>query len=224
MLLDDDALAAAPAGTVHVCMSSISTGMADALARAHGRHGSGFVAGPMFGHPEAAAAARLEIALAGAPTLLDRVEPVLGVLGRVWRMGDDPRLGHLAKIAGNFLIACAVQAMAESAVLVSSRGGDPGRFLAFMGETLFRAPIYRLYGPAVAQLASPGTPIGPGTALRGVARTLGEAEIAGIRMPSAEIMRDRLQEADRLGLADGDWSVALARVVRASGSGHLPLV
>lgn len=217
VLLDGGAIAAAPAGTVHVCMSSISTSMAGTLVRAHEQQGSGFVAGPMFGRPEAAAAARLEIAIAGAPVLLDKVEPVLDVLGRTWRMGNDPQLGCLTKIAGNFMIACAVQAMAESAALVSSRGGDPEPFLALMSETLFSAPVYRTYSSAVARGVPPGGPVGPEAALKGVARTLGEAEVAGIRMLSAEIMRDRLQEAVRLGLAEEDWSVALAKVVRASG-------
>ena len=217
VLLDSGAITAAPAGTVHVCMSSISTSMAGALVRAHEQQGSGFVAGPMFGRPEAAAAAKLEIAIAGASILLDKVEPVLDGLGRTWRMGDDPQFGYLTKIAGNFMIACAVQAMAESAALVSSRGGDPESFLTLMSETLFPAPIYRTYSPAVACGVSPGTPVGPRVALKGVARTLGEAEVAGIRMLSAEIMRDRLQEADRLGLSEEDWSVALAKVVRASG-------
>ncbi len=220
VVLDGGAAAAMPAGAVHVCMSSLSTGMAGALMRAHGPHGSGFVAAPMFGRPEAAAAAKLEIAMAGAPALLDKVEPVLSILGRTWRMGHDPQLACLTKIAGNFMIASAVQAMAESAALVSSRGGDPESFLAFMSETLFPAPIYRTYGRAVARGVSPGTPIGPGAALKGVARTLSEADLAGIRMLSAEIMRDRLQEADRLGLAEDDWSVALTKVVRASGPGR----
>jgi 3-hydroxyisobutyrate dehydrogenase-like beta-hydroxyacid dehydrogenase len=120
----------------------------------------------MFGRPEAAAAAKLELPMAGAPALLDKVEPVLGVLGCTWRMGDDPHLSYLTKIAGNFMIACAVQAMAEGAAPVSSRGGDPEPFLALMSETLFPAPIYRKYAPAVARGVSPGTPIGPRAALK----------------------------------------------------------
>jgi hypothetical protein len=39
-------------------------------------------------------------------------------------------------------------------------------------------------------------------------------------MMLAEIMRDRLQEADRFGLSEEDWSVALAKVVRASSPGR----
>ncbi len=76
--------------------------------------------------------------------------------GRAWRMGEDPQSAYLAKTAGDFMIGGAVETMAESAALVSSRGGDPAAFLAMVAETLFAAPIYRSYGPAVASGVSPG--------------------------------------------------------------------
>ena len=215
VLLDGDILAAAPAGTVHVCMSSISTGLVRDLVRAHQERGLHYVAAAMFGRPEAAAASRLEIVTAGAADLLDRVEPVLSVLGRTWRMDEDPPLASLAKIAGNFLIGCAVQAMAESAALLASRGGGPEPFLAMMGNTLLAAPVYQSFGPAIAHGTSPGMPYGPKVAVNGVERTLGEAQAAGIRMRLAELMQGRLQDAEDQGLGDEDWSVALAKMARA---------
>ena len=141
VILGSGVLAAAPAGTVHVCMSSVSTALARGLAQAHGARGRRYVAAPMFGRAEAAAAARLEIVTAGPPDLPDRVEPVLRLLGRTWRMGGDPQAAFLAKTAGNFMIGCAVAAMAESAALLSSRGGDPAPFPAM--AKLARAPAPR---------------------------------------------------------------------------------
>lgn len=222
VFLDGGILASAPAGAVHVCMSSISTDLARALAQAHGKHGIHYVAAPVFGRPEAAAAARLDIVTAGAPDILDRVEPVLGILGRTWRMGDDPKLACLVKIAGNFMIGCAVEAMAESAALISSHGGDPAPFLAMMGDTLFPAPVYRSYGAAIASGVSPGVPSGLQAPLKGVGRTLGEAAAAEIRMPFAELLQDRLHQAVGQGLSGEDWSVALAKVVRTRELGPRP--
>ena len=215
VFLDSGILASVPAGTIHACMSSISTSLARELVRAHEAYGIHYVAAPVFGRPEAAASATLSIVTAGAPDILDRIEPVLRILGRTWRMGGDPPLGHLVKVAGNFMIGCAVEAMAESAALISAHGGDPAPFLAMMGDTLFPAPIYRSYGAAVASGVSPGAPSGLQAPLKGVGRTLGEAEAGGIRMPFASMLQARLHDAIRQGLTDEDWSVALSKVARA---------
>ena len=214
VILDSGVATAAPAETVHVCMSSISTGLARDLATTHAEHGSRFAAASMFGRPEAAANAKLEIVTAGPPDILDKVETVFRCLGRTWRMGEDPQIACLVKIAGNFMIGSAVQAMAESAALIFSGGGDPAAFFAMMGETLFPAPIYRSYGAAIANGRSPGVAIGPKFALKGVERTLGEAQEAGIRLRLAELMKERLQQAESQGLDGEDWSIALARLAR----------
>jgi 3-hydroxyisobutyrate dehydrogenase-like beta-hydroxyacid dehydrogenase len=52
-----------------------------------------FAAHPaMFGRPDAAAAARLFIAAAGAAADLDEAEPVFAAIGqKVFRIGDKPR-------------------------------------------------------------------------------------------------------------------------------------
>lgn len=218
VVLDSGVLASAPAGAIHACMSSISTALAQDLVRAHEERGLSFAAAAMFGRPEAAAAAQLNMAVAGRPEILDRLDPVLSIQGRVWRMGDDPVLAYLVKTAGNFMIGSAVEAMAEAAALVSSRGSDPVPFFEMMAQTLFPAPIYKSYGAAVATGVFPGKPIGPAFALSGVGRTLGEARANGIRMPSAELLQDRLQQAERQGFAEEDWSVALAKVARKSES------
>jgi len=100
----------------------------------------------MFGRPDVAATGKLNMVTAAAPDLLEKVEPFLSVLGKTWRVGDDPRIAHVAKIAGNFMIGCAIETMAESAALISLNGGDPGLFLTMLGETLFNSFIYRSYG------------------------------------------------------------------------------
>jgi 3-hydroxyisobutyrate dehydrogenase-like beta-hydroxyacid dehydrogenase len=173
-----------------------------------------FTTSPMFGRPDVAAAATLNIAMAGAADVLDRLEPIFGALGKAWRMGEDPRLGHVAKIAGNFMIGCAIEAMAESAALISQQRGDPTSFLSMMSETLFAAPIYRAYGGAIASGASPGAPSGLQLPLKDVGLALGEAAATGLELPLAQLVQNRLQNAVRQGLGDEDWSIALSKSAR----------
>ena len=211
VVLDGDALSGATKGSVHVCMSTISTALAGDLVAAHRAKGLRYVAAPMFGRPDAAAAAKLNIVLAGEPDDLREVGPVLAALGRTWPVGDDPKVGHLAKIAGNFMICSAIETMAESAALISGQGGDPAPFLAMLGETLFAAPIYRLYGPAVASQTSPGAPSGLSLPLKDVGLTLREGAALDLPLPLADLLQSRLRAAGDAGMMEEDWSVALAR-------------
>ena len=214
VLLAEDVLPNTGQDTVHVCMSTISTSLVETLIEAHNTRGIRYVAAPMFGRPDMAAAARLNMVTAGDPQALSAVAPVLSALGTMWNLGDDPRIGHLAKIAGNFMIGCAIEAMAESSALIASQGGDPGPFLSMLGETLFDAPIYKSYGSAIARNQSSGAPSGLALPLKDVGLTLGEGRRAGLHLPLADLLRQRLESAAEAGMMDDDWSVALAANAR----------
>src|SRR5439155_1765977 len=53
--------------TVHVSMSTLSVALSRRLAELHAQAGRAYVSAPVFGRPEAAAAAKLFIMAAGAP-------------------------------------------------------------------------------------------------------------------------------------------------------------
>jgi 3-hydroxyisobutyrate dehydrogenase-like beta-hydroxyacid dehydrogenase len=83
MLADDGAVEGATFGegnilaslgqnTVHVSMSTISVALSDRLSQAHGRAGRAYIAAPVFGRPDAAAAGKLFIVAAG-PAKTSRV-------------------------------------------------------------------------------------------------------------------------------------------------------
>src|SRR5882672_6854844 len=93
MLADDGAVAdvafphggiisVLPKGTIHLSMSTISVALSKQLTQAHAQAGQQFVAAPVFGRPDAAAAAKLYIVAAGNPTALETCKPLLDVLGQ----------------------------------------------------------------------------------------------------------------------------------------------
>ena len=63
---DGNGLAAMGQGALHISMSTISVALSDRLAQAHRNAGQMYVAAPVFGRPEAAAAAKLFVVAAGA--------------------------------------------------------------------------------------------------------------------------------------------------------------
>ena len=125
MLADDDALRelligqrlldTAPAGTLHVNMATISVALAQPLTEEHRRRGLDYLSAPVFGRPEAAVARQLHIVVAGDGAAIDRAQPLLDAMGqRTWRVGSEPAQANAVKLAGNFMIASAIETMAEA--------------------------------------------------------------------------------------------------------------
>jgi 3-hydroxyisobutyrate dehydrogenase-like beta-hydroxyacid dehydrogenase len=90
-------------------MSTISVALSDHLTEAHGKAGQGYVAAPVFGRPEAAAAAKLFIIAAGADEMLKRCHPLFDAMGQeIFVISTRPSEANLVKLSGNFLIEVGV--------------------------------------------------------------------------------------------------------------------
>lgn len=81
VVLDGDWLRSARTGLIHVNCSTISVAFAKILAERHTAAGLDYVAAPVFGRPDAAASAQLNLIAAGPATALDRVGPLLAAIG-----------------------------------------------------------------------------------------------------------------------------------------------
>ena len=118
----DGVLANLPDGAVHVSCSTISVALAERLSAAHAEAGQRFVAAPVFGRPEAAAAATLFVVAAGDPATVQAVSPVLDAIGqRTFIVAEQPKAASLVKLSGNFLIASVIESLGESMALVGKR-------------------------------------------------------------------------------------------------------
>ncbi|MEW5308026.1 MAG: hypothetical protein WDW38_000016 [Sanguina aurantia] len=70
------------------------------------------------GRPDVAAAAKLNILVAGKPSAVERVRPLLEAMSaKLWPLGDAPERANVVKIAGNFMLATAIESMAEASAL-----------------------------------------------------------------------------------------------------------
>ncbi|HEY9615331.1 MAG TPA: NAD(P)-dependent oxidoreductase, partial [Microcoleaceae cyanobacterium] len=79
---DNGILASLGNDGIHLSMSTVSPTTAHKLAELHTQHGSHYVAAPVFGRPDAAAARKLWIALSGQLAVKERVKPILDQLGQ----------------------------------------------------------------------------------------------------------------------------------------------
>jgi 3-hydroxyisobutyrate dehydrogenase-like beta-hydroxyacid dehydrogenase len=229
MLADDSAvrdiflrqglLAGLPKGTVHVNMATVSLELVRELVPLHQERAVSYVSAPVLGRPDVAAAGKLNIFAAGAADAIDAVQPLFDAIGqKTWRFGTEPEQANVVKIATNFTLACAIEAMSEGAQLVRSHGISPQVFLEMLAGTIFASPAYKIYGPLIAEerFSPPGFKATLG--LKDVKLALAAGEAAHVPLPFAAVVRDNFLDAIAHGEADLDWSV-LARVAqRRAGS------
>ena len=148
---DQGALDGARDGTVHVSMATISVALAQELAAFHKQRGIAYVAAPVFGRPEAAQAAMLNIVAAGEAAALARVQPLFDAMGqKTWPLGAEPHRANAVKLAGNFMIAAAIEAMGEATALGRAHGVSSADLLDILTNTLFASPVYKGYGAQIA--------------------------------------------------------------------------
>ncbi len=228
MVSDDRALHEVTAGSdgfaqtlgsgVHVSMSTVSPDAARRLAALHAGLGGGYVAAPVFGRPDAAAAKKLWICASGPAAAKERVKPVLDALGQgVYDFGEEPHAANVVKLAGNFLIMGALEALAEAAALGQKYGIEREKLLGMFGETVFGCPVYQNYGRIVAgeQYEPAGFRMALG--LKDVNLVLDAAAGVQAPMPLASLLYDRLLSGVAKGRANMDWSAIGLAVSEAAG-------
>jgi 3-hydroxyisobutyrate dehydrogenase-like beta-hydroxyacid dehydrogenase len=201
-----------PPNAVHVSMSTISVALSRRLAAAHAERKQHYIAAPVFGRPEAAAAAKLFIVAAGPAAQIERCNPLFNAMGqKTFVAGEEASGANLMKLTGNFLITAVIEGLAESFALVRKAGLDANLFHEILTNSLFNAPIYKTYGALInSQKFEPAgfkLPLG----MKDNRLLLAAAEEAAVPMPMASLVRDRFLAAMAQGMAESDWS-AISRI------------
>ena len=218
VFIEGDVLPAGGSATVHVNMATASVTCAEELTALHRERGVPYVAATVWGRPDVAAAAKLSIAVAGDAKAIDRVHPLLDAVGqRTTRVGDEPRMANVAKIAGNLLVASAIEAMGEAAALVRGYGMSAPDFLDLIVTALFEVPVYRGYAEQIGSgiYEPPGFDMKLG--FKDVRLALAAAEKAYVPLPFANVLRDAFLDALAHGDANKDWAAIAKVAARRAG-------
>jgi 3-hydroxyisobutyrate dehydrogenase-like beta-hydroxyacid dehydrogenase len=209
-------LSALGKGAVHISMSTISVALSERLAEAHREAGQAFVAAPVFGRPEAAAAAKLFVVAAGPEATLAQCQPLFDAIGqRTFVVGDKPSLANLVKLSGNFLLAAVIECLGEAFALTRKAGVDPHLYLEILTSTLFSAPAYKTYGTIIANQQYEPAGFKMTLGLKDIRLALAAADGLAAPMPVASLIHDHFLAGVARGEGDSDWS-ALARLAAAN--------
>jgi 3-hydroxyisobutyrate dehydrogenase-like beta-hydroxyacid dehydrogenase len=218
MLADDDAvervvfgdaglIGSLHAGTIHISSSTISVALSERLEVAHGKAGQRFVAAPVIGRPDVAAAGQLFVIAAGAPDAVRAAALLFDAIGqKTFVVSETPKAGNLVKLSCNFLIASVIESVGEAMALIGKAGVDRRQYLDILTSTLFDASVYKTYGGLIAdgkfEPAGFAAPLGQ----KDIRLTLAAAEDLRVPMPLASLLRDRFLTLLAHGGDKLDWS------------------
>jgi len=194
-------------GAIHLSMSTISVALSKRLSETHAHAGQRFVAAPVFGRPDAAAAAKLFIVAAGEPAAVEACKPLFDALGqKTFAISTEPTAANLVKLSGNFLLAAAIEALGEAIALVGKAGIDRSAYVDLLTSTIFPVPAYKTYGGLIAESrfhpAAFAAPLG----FKDIRLALAAAENLRVPMPLGSLLHDRFLRLLAQGGDSLDWA------------------
>lgn len=205
-------------GAVHMAMGTHGVQAIRSLAAAHEQAGQRLVAAPVLGRPEVAAQGQVLVVAGGRAEDVEVCRPLFGVIGRhTFDAGVAPESASAVKLANNFVLGCAIEAMGEAFSLVRKYGVPASLMHEVLSGGLFAAPAYKVYGQIMADEAYDRVGITAVLGLKDANLVMAAADSARVPLPSANAWRDRLLGAIAHGDGDKDWSVVALEQARASG-------
>jgi 3-hydroxyisobutyrate dehydrogenase-like beta-hydroxyacid dehydrogenase len=176
------------------------------------------IASPMLGRPEVVASGQAGVVVAGPSASITRCKPLLEAISRrVFEGGPEPTAAAAIKIANNFVLGCAIEAMGEGFSLVRKYGVVPDVFYDVMTDGLFASSAYKIYGKIIVDQRY--LPAGQRAilGLKDANLALAAGGAVGVPLPSGNVWRDRLVGAIAHGEGEHDWAVMALDQARASG-------
>lgn len=205
-------------GAIHMVSGTHGVAVMRELAQGHAAAEQTLVACHVLGRPDLAVTGKLGLVPGGPPAAVEKVRPLFAAIGeRVIEAGADPLSATAIKIANNFILGCAIEAMGEGMALVRKYGVDPLVFHQVLVGGLFNSTAYQAYGDLIAREDWGRVGASAVIGLKDANLALDAAQAAGVPLPSASIWKAALESAISRGEAHLDWSVMARERFRASG-------
>jgi 3-hydroxyisobutyrate dehydrogenase len=185
------------------------------LAEMAKEHGVAFVDAPVLGTKQPAEQGQLVVLASGPEEVRERSERVFEAVGSktVW-LGEAGAGSRLKLVVNNWIVGL-LGVIAETVAFAKSIGVDPARFLETIEGGPLGLPYAQLKGSMMIEEDFP-TSFSAKLARKDAGLVLGAAEAHDLRMPIAEAVAARFDEAIRAGHGEED----VAAVYRTAKSGR----
>ena len=211
-------VAGLPEGGLHLSMSTVSLELAQRLAARHAEAKRHYLAAPVFGRPDAAAAAKLWIVAAGDNAQYERAKPLFEAMGQGhFYVGESAQQANVVKLAGNFLIMSMLESLGEAFALARKAQVAPKLLLDIVNGALFKSPLVENYGRIAIERRFEPAGFKLRLGLKDANLVLAAGNALQAPMPAASTVRDHLLSGAARGMGELDWA-ALVRVI-AEGAG-----
>ena len=201
-------------GGIHISISTIAPATAERLAEHHAKYGVTYVASPVFGRPEAAAAAKLWVCVSGARTAKEQAKPIHAAISQgIFDFGEGIASANVVKLCGNFLIASAI----ESLALAEKNGVDKKAVADMLGKSILACPVYQGYAKQIAEERFEPAGFRLALGLKDITLTLQAASAKSMPMPVGSLLRDRWLASVAKGREDFDWTAVALSVAEDAG-------
>ena len=198
---------------IHISVSTVLPATAKELTHVHTTFNNHYIAAPVMGRPEAARTGKLNFLVSGEPAMVEKIKPLLRDAGGagIWEFGNEPPAANVAKLCTNFLIASAIESMAEGINLAKRSGLDSTAWIGMITQTLFAAPVYINYSNILLKEMFQPAGFALKLGLKDVNLVMQQSNEVKAKMPIGKLIQQRLHECVEKGLGDHDWTaIALA--------------
>jgi 3-hydroxyisobutyrate dehydrogenase-like beta-hydroxyacid dehydrogenase len=191
--------------SIHIGTTTISPALSARLTALHEAQGSHYIAGPVAGRPDAAAAGKLFTFLAGKPEPIERSQKVIEAYAdRIIPMGQDPAVAMSMKLVGNFMVASIIEMIGQVYVFAEKRGVNP-EIITNMFKQFMPATSEYVDRISSRNFDNAGFTLDGG--LKDITLILAAAAEVQAPLPYASIIRDKCHAAQAQGKSQLDWSV-----------------
>lgn len=203
-------------GRPGLLLLDLSTIRPSTARRLHGglaRRGIHHVECPMLQGPREAAEGTLFLVVSGEPADVERIRPLLPVIGSDWRIVGGPGAASRIKTVQSGLGLVQLAAIAEALVLVAADGGELDTFIEVVGAGggMAATPLFRAEAPLMRERTSAAA-VSLRIGAKDSALAAALAEELGLDLPLFRHVAELFRAALGAGLAEADVA-AIARVV-----------
>ena len=202
-------------GSTLVVMSSIPVQTAQAQARVAAERNVGYLDAPVSGGEKGAEAGTLAIMIGGEEAAVERVRPLLEIIGRPTHIGPVGT-GEMAKLVNQLIVAGTITVVAEALLLAERSGADPAKVREAILGGFAQSTILEQH--AVRMIAQDFEPGGPAKhQLKDTETAMALARELGLRLPVAALVDGLFADLVEHGDGDLDHSAVIRELRRHNG-------
>lgn len=194
-------------GAIHIGVTTNSPECADEVAKLHAATGTIYLAGPVVGRPNAAAAGELMQLLAGPAAAVEKVTPVCKAYSKkIVHVSEHHGAANTMKLSINYTIISIIETFGEVYAFADKAGLSLGVLQEFLEEAMGH-PALKMYTKKIAtrDFAGKGGFAMTG-GLKDVTLMIKASGDLGVDFEIGRIIKRKLEAGVASGMGEQDWS------------------